>query len=58
MQMVNADNGDGVGIRYEVVKNHARSKLEAKEVYNAHVVANVKSLREVADAMEIGRAHV
>ena len=51
MQMVNADNGDGVGIRYEVVKNHARSKLEAKEVYNAHVVANVKSLREVADAM-------
>ena len=51
MQMVNADNGDGVGIRYEVVKNHARLKLEAKEVYNAHVVANVKSLREVADAM-------
>ena len=51
MQMVNADNGDAVGIRYEVVKNHAQSKVAAKNVYNARVVANVKSLREVADAM-------
>ena len=51
MQMVNADNGDAVGIRYEVVKNHAQSKVAAKNVYNARVVASVKSLREVADAM-------
>ena len=51
MQLLNADNGDAVGIRYEVVKNHAQSKVAAKDVYNAHVMANVKSLREVADAM-------
>ena len=51
MQMLNADNGDAVGIRYEVVKNHAQSKLKAVDVYNARVVAGVKSLREVADAM-------
>ena len=51
MQMLNADNGDAVGIRYEVVKNHAQSKLKSVDVYNARVVAGVKSLREVADAM-------
>ena len=51
MQMLNVDNGDSVGIRYAVVKNHAQSKVKAQDVYNARVVANVKSLREVADAM-------
>lgn len=51
MQMLNIDHGDSVGIRYAVVKNHAQSKVKAQDVYNARVVANVKSLREVADAM-------
>jgi hypothetical protein len=49
--MLNADNGATSAIKYEVVKNHALSKVKGVNKFYARVMASSKSLREVADTM-------
>jgi hypothetical protein len=48
---LNIDNGDSSAIRYNLAKNAILEKSKGELSYYARVVANTKSLREVAETM-------
>lgn len=51
MSILNANNGDAVAVRYDVVKNCAQSKALGHDVFCSRTTTTVKSLAEVADTM-------